>query len=892
MRKILSLLAAITLTATSATTVVACGASAYNGLGKNDTYKDIVFPSRQVSEKEITGAAMARLRTVILDNEYGLSDAKNKTFSMKQSADALTTLDNSEPISNVYNRYFNEGSLHTATYSDNIKLQGTLGEDGEIFKQIFDKLTDFIPAPLKTIIFQLFNIDVNKIADKSVESARTLISILTTINAQVVGTGIPIGIDKLYSLNKVGKFTPVDVLNNLLNDLVKKLTQEKVNSFFDSLTFGVNFDLSDYKVEDLNSIFMIEVANAAKLFGSEKVDGPLFGYDNDNKVLTSDSTELNKALIASGQFLGTTFLTPPKQSSNNIMMGVMHIFRALSALSIKMQIFNDDNKRIDNTDFNNKDHIFDKDKTNVQFISERLTGKKLSEVASEHSTWVNQEDLKYLNFGELISNLVYFLAPNDEGIQQGRLFKLLNIMFADKVVDNKISSNVSSLLAGVFSSTNKDVVTSDNLSTVAKTLDDTFTNAFLTNTQIPDPGTGNKFASNLKDWLDTNEEFKKNPFTVAYHGDLTNMVTANSLDGVIGAPFKAQVQKVLMSMFTFYETAERPSADKSQINLLNLFNLKLRTIFSASGVKDFSVEDLTKNNALFPNVADFFVNKSIISLAKDLSEIFALSGMETSKVQGVGVDKIPGLKYRYAIIPEFKEVINEILYGTELTADNKSILWTIINNLNDPSKNLSFIGYDDQMNYKVDSPIGRLLIFFVPEFANKEKQTPIDKDINGKDVTPYQVISRDTLKNSAGYTDNFGWILSGIANFLKDIIPGTNYEYWLKPVLGGRRNINGNYGDNSPAFTIIEGNDVRKPKFTYFKGKYRKLDFSQVIKSGDMYIQFDPTGLEILNDNGQPIQLGSGHKAVYHITFERLGVNGAAGTPTDTLKFTKIEKLK
>ena len=85
MKKLLLLLQVVGLISITTTTVVACGVSRQ----PNPNYQSDVQVPINEQKTQIEQALLARVRTLILDNEYKISDAAAKSYSLAQKAQRL-----------------------------------------------------------------------------------------------------------------------------------------------------------------------------------------------------------------------------------------------------------------------------------------------------------------------------------------------------------------------------------------------------------------------------------------------------------------------------------------------------------------------------------------------------------------------------------------------------------------------------------------------------------------------------------------------------------------------------------------------------------------------------------------------------------------------------------
>ena len=214
---------------------------------------------------------------------------------------------------------------------------------------------------------------------------------------------------------------------------------------------------------------------------------------------TNDSSTIQTQLISAGQSLGTmlgaTATTPTSPSFSSVVQGVACLLKAFSALGLKMTLLNSETKLFAPID---SEHLFSSD-DNTTYLT-----AKLNATVGE-STLVNTYPTlaKYFNFGEFFSNLVYFF-DNDASITQerrsDRVLKFINVLFADKITNNQVSSNSLAFFTGIFSQTNPDSGLSDNnqISQAASEIDQFLTPGLLNDQTINLPNSSNTtFTSNV-----------------------------------------------------------------------------------------------------------------------------------------------------------------------------------------------------------------------------------------------------------------------------------------------------------------------------------------------------------------------------------------------------------
>jgi len=261
-KKLLLLLQVVGLTLITTTTVVACGVIQQ----PNPNYQDDLQVPVNEQKTEIEQALLARMRTLILDNEYKISDSAAKNYSLAQNAEDLTKLnrDVNKTIGDVFQSYFGSTKLNNTKYGSNITLDGSLGDRGGIFNLLLSGLNSLLPSGISGILDKLarlgdlpllgdvvntINSFLGNLAPNMVDNSDKLIQILQSLNLTTIADGLPLGVDKLATLEVS------DAQLTLINLLRPLLKQTTIDGFFAVLAGGINFDFSTYQISDLSSIF-------------------------------------------------------------------------------------------------------------------------------------------------------------------------------------------------------------------------------------------------------------------------------------------------------------------------------------------------------------------------------------------------------------------------------------------------------------------------------------------------------------------------------------------------------------------------------------------------------------------------------------------------------------
>lgn len=838
MKKLLLLLQVVGLTLITTTTVVACGV----GGQINPNYQDEIQVPLSEQKIEIQQSILARMRTLILDNEYKISDSAYKSYSLSQNAQDLTKLnrDAKKTIGNVFETYFGSTNLNDVSYSNNITLDGSLGDQGGIFNLLLSGFNSLLPSGLSGILDKLSGLSnipllgdlistingfLGNFPPNMVNNSGKLIQILQSLNLTTIADGLPLGIDKLATL-EVSK-TQLTLIN-LLRPLLKQTT---IDGFFTILAQGINFDFSTYQISDLSSIFWIELVNSIALF--KQSDYQMLTY-------TNESSTIQAQLITAGQSFGTmlgqTSTTSP--SFGSMIQGVACLLKAFSALGLKMTLLNSESKLFAPID---SEHLFSSD-DNTTYLTAKLNATiGESDLVNTYPTLA-----KYFNFGEFFSNLVYFF-DNDSSITQerrsARVLKFINVLFADKITNNKVSSNSLAFFTGIFSQTNPDSGLSDNnqISSAASEIDQFLTPSLLNNQAINLPSSSSTtFTSNVITWLQTDSEFLATPFATLYSGDLTSLFTSTNFSLVVGKNFADKIQGAFQQIFAYQRDGK--------INLENFLNSKLLNLLIGFKAKGYSAEDLVKNNGLFPNYGAYYTNKTLVELMNEFKNGLNLTGKET----------ISQLTYRYFDIGLFNQVIDEVLYDsdgkTSLLTRILEYLKTSVSSRAKPEAILSALGYENDSDkgygILVDSLAGRLLQAFAPDLV---------KNYASADGSFLSV--NDLRRLNPNYTDNFQFFAKQSAEVLTQLIKPTQYQPWLNAVLSAK-----------PAAFVIDSSATRWTTKT--DGLY----------GGVVKIKFNPKGIVVLT-NPNPKVVLTQDASIYQVTFMRTNL-GKVFTITNIQKLT------
>lgn len=498
MKKLLSILGSVAITATSASAVVSCTDSSY--------IQDALGPSKGIEatheydESEIQASLLARAKTLILNNQFGLSDAITKPAVMKQTLADLNVNNNKIKdltVNDIFSKFINDSSI--GDVNPNLNMNGTIGDSGgiaeKIEQSIMDAITNAISSDASSMIHKLlvgilnaqgFNnlIGEGKLGQALTDAAAPILQVLGQLNTPTAMTGIPYALTLIPpTLQKYGTLT------SLASKLIAMLGQYKDK--FDGLLkpFIDATDLTSMASSSLSDIQGL-IANALEDFipGPKDSDGNPTGKNmKGNKLSTQDAIGDVMKLISLGGYYLTFF----------------------------------------NNGTNDKDYKISDEST----FAEMSATKTLSD-----SVFYKTNQGKGFNIAPILKAGAYFLAEDNHDVLQSKVRKLLQILLisSDKSVTSspklsalgtlaqnmlaKIIKNVPADSIGKFIVT---ILTDKAVGT--KLFNDVFNDWYKLADDNVLPG--------LKDSLDKSTDLKR-----AFYNDTTYQESTYSLNNLLQVP--------------------------------------------------------------------------------------------------------------------------------------------------------------------------------------------------------------------------------------------------------------------------------------------------------------------------------------------------------------------
>jgi len=397
MKKILSLLASLTLVGTATLSVVSCAKSAELPPFHNPDYLPDELHQTTAEKQAINEAVIARLKAAVLTDVYKINKQQTatvafRTFSNKDKDLRKAFLDN-----------FTENDFLASVPEQGTKgldLLGSLGYNGGILDHVTQELKI---DSLLNFLRDYFQIDLTSQAmkDKIFGLLQTGRGVLQTFDGSYLAKNLPDFL-KLIPDDLLAK-VPVLIQQNLplvtqklLDFVIPKATLDPI---FNGLVQGT--DLTTYKDFSLSQVGDAIVVNFVNFYGYGT--NPEFqAFDPIALGQSGDLTEVGKYLYTHRDDLASFDLRQHFEPGLKALMQFLGLFNAvMSAYKTPAVHPVDDN------------HLFNATQTNDEFVAELQT-KTLSEV---------NEDLTHFQIGNLVSNFVYYFGQPSATARQSGLAK-------------------------------------------------------------------------------------------------------------------------------------------------------------------------------------------------------------------------------------------------------------------------------------------------------------------------------------------------------------------------------------------------------------------------------------------------------------------------------------
>jgi len=734
MKKILSILASLTIFASTTVTVISCTTNGSNPYHNNPNYNPNNSNQTEETKKAIEQAMEARIKAAILTDNYHINKQQTQDVAFRHISNT------EQNLKTTYNTFFDESSLDHVTTKE-IDLNGNLGFEGGMINPILNQvnLSDFF----KEIIKNITNIDLNSqdLKTQIVQIFTTIRDILQGFSASAIADKLPILITKIPS-------GIMDMIPKIIGNTLSDVTQSFVNTFanrsvVETILNGLvqGSDLSRFANSTVATLFDAFFVNLTNLVGFA-IDEKYTAIDD---TATVNFDQLGEYWYNNRKKLSEFSFTKNLPGTVEKLISTLAIFNALLTIYKTPTILPTDDQ-----------HLFDNQTTNDEFVANMQT-KTLASF---------EFDLTKFHLGQLISNSVYYLGQTNL-VGQQRFQKLLYITLFNGDLSSD-DSKIPSFWKFAFSLITANSKSSDATISpeIAKkmnplyheTLAPKFLQPILNNhainiTEINTEdknktlwsiinGTdGSPATPGLKNLIDSlYRVLGEKPMNGIYHGDLREIIDsfATLTEQMSIEDIKAKIDKLI--------------GVNNPLNVITLLNAKLSDILALANVEGYVENDL----GLIPDYPGYYTTRSLKELVNDLGQTFKMNGNES----------IADLTYYYLDFTVVKNMLISLLYDNGIN-ENKGLLADAIDALvkNEPLPPV--LGYNPTNfdEIKRTSFLGQLLTFFVPELS------PLDSEyINWKtDLT--------------GKQDNFNWIIDGVLSILINTTKPVDYTDFIKKVL-------------------------------------------------------------------------------------------------------------
>ncbi|WP_027063008.1 MOLPALP family lipoprotein [Mesoplasma seiffertii] len=402
MKKMLAVLGAVSLTASSSVAVVACTPKvkdqdkAPDPSTYNNSLANLQGSAALVAKKAIL-ADQHGYSFQTLQNKMGIKLAEKQVNSLNMDGKQFDSkdrgLDEFSTVNELESRYFgNNNSLSKTELTENINLKGKLGNGKGAVAQA-------VPENIAGIL----------------ELAMSILPSLTTeVLTNLVGSLGPIV--KLPDLNQTLGSQLVSVISSVAK-LTLTASKETINKAIDSI--DVVQETQSVSVENLTGAMLISLSNGIALLKDPNYELLKVSSDAEIKAGMSKSAKTIIGLLSSKTEFEVSQTDSIIDSIPQYLKVIQQFIKMAQFLQMSLSLY-DSTKSSLVTDGN---HLFSTAKTNAQYYDENIKGKKVSEKFVSSSI-----NLKYL-----LTSLKYHLGSiNSENDPDGRkLQKLIFILFGD-----------------------------------------------------------------------------------------------------------------------------------------------------------------------------------------------------------------------------------------------------------------------------------------------------------------------------------------------------------------------------------------------------------------------------------------------------------------------------
>ncbi|WFQ91711.1 hypothetical protein MFERI14815_00315 [Mycoplasma feriruminatoris] len=384
MKKLIALLSSMMIISTASLPVIACHKKEYKFESNNSLTNTKIAASLFAKDFILADQLQLNYQEIKnLNENLELLTSKNNLSIDKNEIDTSLLKSTSQFI----DKYFEKDSYKNVL-DKNIKLDSDKSLNNSVLNEVF----------------KLLSLDIN--------------------NANKTSDDIIKVLEFSSKLNPMFMFNHFSNIDSLLKEMFKNI-KPNLKSWLESLSqpnknaieiikkfeqkIDVNKNYKDLKLEDLDKAFYTSLTNAIGLGLSSKT----------YKVVELDIKNPNESLKQASQNLASIINSKKESEKNREWEIVAYTLQALQFLQLKLSLF--DSTR----EYNPKsaDHLFDKNKSNQEFIKEAYKDKTLKDITKENPSSIN---LKYL--------LSFFKKPVEELLDKEQkdgyqLQKLLAMLF-------------------------------------------------------------------------------------------------------------------------------------------------------------------------------------------------------------------------------------------------------------------------------------------------------------------------------------------------------------------------------------------------------------------------------------------------------------------------------
>jgi MOLPALP family lipoprotein len=397
MKKILSLLASLTLASTATLSVVSCAKSAELPPFHNPDYIPDDLHQSEAEKQAINDAVIARLKAAVLTDVYKINKQQTAAVAFR------TFSGQDQDLYKVFLDNFTENDFLASVPdkgTQKLDLSGNLGYNGGIIDYLTKELK--IDSLLK-FLKDYFQIDLTSQAmkDKIFGLLQTGRGVLQTFDGSYLAQNLPdflklIPSDLLEKVPAIVQQNLPMLAQKLLNFVLPKANLDPI---FNGLVQGT--DLTSYKDFTLAQVGDALVVNFVNFYGFGT--NPEFqAFDPITLGQSGDLTEVGKYLYTHRDDLASFDLRAHLEPGLKALMQFLGLFNCV------MSVYKTSD--VQKTDDN---HLFSTNQTNDEFVADLQT-KILGTVS---------DDLTHFQIGSLVSNLVYYFGQPTAAARQLGLAK-------------------------------------------------------------------------------------------------------------------------------------------------------------------------------------------------------------------------------------------------------------------------------------------------------------------------------------------------------------------------------------------------------------------------------------------------------------------------------------